>query len=54
MLPTQIQRRTFTRDYSAPRSFDNLAARYAFGVAAFDNAQVRHATADDVLFMVFK
>jgi hypothetical protein len=34
--------------------FDNLTARYAFGVAAFDNAQVRHATADDVLFMIFK
>ena len=31
----------------------NLAARYAFGFAAFDNAQVRHATTDDALFMVF-
>ena len=34
--------------------FNNLAARYAFGFAAFDNAQVRHATSDDALFMVFK
>ena len=34
--------------------FNNLAGRYAFGLAAFDNAQVRHATADDALFMVFK
>lgn len=34
--------------------FDKLNKRYAFGFAAFDNAQVRHATADDTLFMVFK
>jgi len=33
--------------------FANLGARYAFGLAAFDNAQVRHATSDDALFMVF-
>jgi hypothetical protein len=33
--------------------FDNATARYAFGFAAFDNAQVRHATTDDALFMVF-
>ena len=33
--------------------FSDLAARYAFGFAAFDNAQVRHATTDDALFMVF-
>ena len=33
--------------------FDNLQARYAFGVAAFDNAQVRHATTDDALFLKF-
>ena len=33
--------------------FSNLTARYAFGIAAFDNAQVRHATVDDPLFMVF-
>jgi len=33
--------------------FSNLAARYPFGFAAFDNAQVRHATTDDALFMVF-
>lgn len=29
------------------------AKRYPFGVAVFDNAQVRHATPDDPLFMVF-
>jgi hypothetical protein len=29
------------------------ASRYPFGVAVFDNAQVRHATPDDPLFMVF-
>ena len=33
--------------------FDNLSARYPFGFAAFDNAQVRHATTDDTLFLVF-
>jgi hypothetical protein len=33
--------------------FDNLGARYPFGFAAFDNAQVRHATADDALYMTF-
>jgi hypothetical protein len=33
--------------------FSDLGARYAFGMAAFDNAQVRHATTDDPLFMVF-
>lgn len=29
------------------------AKRYPFGIAAFDNAAVRHATPDDALFMVF-
>ncbi|MEJ8834978.1 ethylbenzene dehydrogenase-related protein [Ramlibacter sp. AN1133] len=29
------------------------AKRYPFGFAVFDNAQVRHATPDDALFMVF-
>ncbi len=33
--------------------FKDLAARYPFGFAAFDNAQVRHATTDDPLYMVF-
>ena len=33
--------------------FADLNARYGFGVAAFDNAQVRHATTDDPLYMVF-
>jgi len=33
--------------------FDNLNARYGFGFAVFDNAQVRHATTDDPLYMVF-
>jgi Ethylbenzene dehydrogenase len=33
--------------------FSDLTARYAFGVATFDNAQVRHATVDDPLFLVF-
>jgi hypothetical protein len=34
--------------------FADLSARYGFGFAAFDNAQVRHATGDDALFLVFK
>jgi hypothetical protein len=33
--------------------FADLTARYPFGFAAFDNAQVRHATSDDALFMMF-
>lgn len=33
--------------------FAKLDARYPFGIAAFDNAAVRHATPDDVLFLVF-
>lgn len=33
--------------------FKDLAARYPFGFAAFDNAQVRHATTDDALFLTF-
>ncbi|HJV95687.1 MAG TPA: ethylbenzene dehydrogenase-related protein [Albitalea sp.] len=33
--------------------FSNLGARYGFGFAAFDNAQVRHATPDDPLYLVF-
>ena len=33
--------------------FADLQARYPFGFAAFDNAQVRHATTDDALFLTF-
>jgi hypothetical protein len=33
--------------------FSDLGARYGFGFAAFDNAQVRHATSDDPLYLVF-
>jgi hypothetical protein len=33
--------------------WDDLSKRYAFGFAAFDNAQVRHATSDDPMFLVF-
>jgi hypothetical protein len=33
--------------------FNDLNKRYGFGFAAFDNAQVRHATTDDPLYMVF-
>ena len=33
--------------------FSNLAAQYAFGFAAFDNAQVRHAVHYDALQLRF-
>ncbi len=33
--------------------FANMAARYGFGFAAFDNAQVRHATSDEPMYLVF-
>jgi hypothetical protein len=33
--------------------FRDLNVRYGFGFAAFDNAQVRHATTDDPLYLVF-
>jgi hypothetical protein len=33
--------------------FSDLSKRYGFGIAAFDNAQVRHATPDDPLYLVF-
>ena len=33
--------------------FSDLTKRYGFGIAAFDNAQVRHATPDDPLYLVF-
>jgi len=33
--------------------FSDLTARYGFGISAFDNAQVRHATVDDPLYLVF-
>jgi hypothetical protein len=33
--------------------WNDLSKRYAFGFAAFDNAQVRHATGDEPLFLVF-
>ena len=33
--------------------FSDMAARYGFGFAAFDNAQVRHVTLDDAMYLVF-
>ena len=33
--------------------FADLGARYGFGFAAFDNAQVRHATPEDPMYLVF-
>lgn len=33
--------------------FTDLGARYGFGFAAFDNAQVRHATSEDAMYLTF-
>ena len=33
--------------------FADTGARYGFGFAAFDNAQVRHATSDDAMYLAF-
>jgi hypothetical protein len=33
--------------------FNDLAARYSFGFAAFDNAQVRHAVHYDAMYLAF-
>jgi hypothetical protein len=33
--------------------FSDMAARYGFGFAAFDNAQVRHVTSDDPIYLAF-
>jgi hypothetical protein len=33
--------------------FSEMGKRYPFGFAAFDNAQVRHATMDDAAYLVF-
>ncbi len=33
--------------------FSDMDKRYGFGFAAFDNAQVRHATSDDPMYLVF-
>ena len=33
--------------------FNDLAARYAFGFAAFDDAQVRHAVHYEAMYLAF-
>ena len=33
--------------------FSDMSKRYGFGFAAFDNAQVRHATSDEPMYLVF-
>ena len=33
--------------------FTDMGKRYGFGFAAFDNAQVRHVTSDDAMYLVF-
>ncbi|MEZ4635383.1 MAG: hypothetical protein R2856_10510 [Caldilineaceae bacterium] len=34
--------------------FDDMGGMYYFGVAIFDNAQVRHAYQEDVSMLVFQ
>jgi uncharacterized protein YceK len=52
-LSTSVVSRKLVTGSKFDVQFANLGARYPFGFAAFDNAQVRHATGDDALFMVF-
>jgi len=52
VLTTVLSRKLVTGSKTDVQ-FSNLAVRYPFGIAAFDNAAVRHATPDDALFMVF-
>lgn len=53
-VQTSVMSRKLVTGSKYDVQFDKLDRRYAFGFAAFDNAQVRHATTDDVLFLSFK
>lgn len=50
---TSVIRRKLVTGSQFDVQFSDLGARYGFGFAAFDNAQVRHATSDDPMFLVF-
>jgi hypothetical protein len=50
---TSVVARKFVTGSKFDVQFDNLGASYLFGFAAFDNAQVQHASGDDALKLVF-
>jgi hypothetical protein len=52
-LYTSVVSRKLVTGSTFDVQFSDLTARYGFGVAAFDNAQVRHATSDDPAYLVF-
>jgi hypothetical protein len=52
-LHTSVLSRKLVTGSKFDVQWNDLGARYPFGFAAFDNAQVRHATADEALFLVF-
>jgi hypothetical protein len=50
---TSVVSRKLTTGSRFDVQWSDLNARYTFGFAAFDNAQVRHATVDEPLTLVF-
>lgn len=52
-MRTSVVARKLVTGSKTDVQFDNLAGKYLFGFAAFDNAQVQHAMADDPLTLVF-
>ena len=52
-LHTSVVARKLVTGSKFDVQFDNLSSRYLFGFAAFDNAQVQHASGDDALTLVF-
>jgi hypothetical protein len=53
-MHTSVVSRKLTTGSKFDVQWSDLNARYTFGFAAFDNAQVRHATVDDPLVLVFR
>lgn len=52
-MHTSVVARKLVTGSKTDVQFDNLAGKYLFGFAAFDNAQVQHATGDEALTLVF-
>ncbi len=52
-MHTSVVARKLVTGSKTDVQFDNLAGKYLFGFAAFDNAQVQHATGDEPLTLVF-
>jgi hypothetical protein len=50
---TSEVRRKLVTDSKLDVQFKDLAGSYGFGLAAFDNAQVQHATGDEPLYLRF-